>query len=739
MATENEKIVQQVSNQSIEDLRAAAESASGLGSATALGKYTGLISTIVTMLTIVTVILLINLAFSLGIEQNQKRTAVAIEKTNFIREISNDINTIQAKASGNLDYTDEKNSLQEKSDIIDSTLNAFLDGGTILTIDPETAQPVQTTISRLKLESELRIAEKLKETWDEYKEAFSPILYIPERSHSSAMLLSARTNNDRNNPVMIDNMNRLLVQFRNKSTEDLETIRKVEYAGIGIMALMFLWTTLVTFRKLRRNDEEIDTSRRETQGILDTVKEGLFLLDDKLEIGNQHSKETVEIFESTEIGGKEFAPFLKEVLDDVDSDSISDFIKLLFDEHVIEDLISSLNPLEKVQTTFINEDGQAHTKYLNFGFFRVYRGDKIHRILVSVRDITARVLLEQELESTKEQGEQQVEMLVSFLHADPKMLKSFLLGSRESLSEVNAILKEPLASKQDLKEKLDKMFIAIHRMKGEASSMKFEAFAEKAHDFEDQLGTLKRVTNIKGIDFLPLTIELDKLISYVDTLNQLSSRLASGDASDLTLGDTTIMQTDSKAAKESLKNEWQHLTKLAETVAFDSGKKVQLVTSGLVESTLSDNQRKLVNDVSIQLIRNSIIHGIEMPDLRTKRRKKEAGRIDLRLAGLPDGSVELVVRDDGNGMNIQSIKKRVLEKGLASKEEVAKWSDQKVVSMAFTPGFSTSEETSMHAGRGVGLDIIRDSIKKVGGNLRLQQSPGKYCQFEIVLPAVVAA
>jgi len=129
-----------------------------------------------------------------------------------------------------------------------------------------------------------------------------------------------------------------------------------------------------------------------------------------------------------------------------------------------------------VETTFEQKDGKQVTKYLNFEFFRVlYRGE-IEQVLVSVRDITARVLLEKELESTKEQGEQQVEMLVSFLKADPKVLKSFLLESRESLSDVNAILKDPLTSKQDLKDKLDKMFISVHRMKGEASSMNFDAF-----------------------------------------------------------------------------------------------------------------------------------------------------------------------------------------------------------------------------------------------------------------------
>jgi len=230
-------------------------------------------------------------------------------------------------------------------------------------------------------------------------------------------------------------------------------------------------------------------------------------------------------------------------------------------------------------------------------------------------------------------------------------------------------------------------------------------------------------------------MHLDKLISYVDTLNELSARLTSGsmEGDEISLGDTTILAAVESTSPSSTR--WNHLANLAETVAKDSGKEVEFISTGLVESNLTEVQEKLVNDVSIQLIRNSIIHGIEKPDVRIDRRKPSMGRIDLRLAALADGRVELVVRDDGNGLDVDSIKERILERGLATQAEVDEWSDQKIVSMAFTPGFTTSEETSMHAGRGVGLDIIRDSIKKIGGHLRLRQAAGKYCQFEIVLPS----
>ena len=199
-------------------------------------------------------------------------------------------------------------------------------------------------------------------------------------------------------------------------------------------------------------------------------------------------------------------------------------------------------------------------------------------------------------------------------------------------------------------------------------------------------------------------------------------------------GETTLMNDAGASSTAAKRQQWSHLNELVQSVADDTGKKVHFIPSGLVESDLTDLQEKMVKDVSIQLLRNSIVHGIEEPEVRKKRRKSEHGRIDLRLASLPDGSVELVVRDDGNGLDLKAIKKRIIEKGLAKEEDMAKWSDQKIVSMAFSTGFSTSKNADMHSGRGVGLDIIRESVKKIGGQLRLRQSAGKYCQFEITLP-----
>ena len=698
-------------------------------------KYTGLGLSLGVLVAIIIGLLLFNFYNSGTLQKTAVVTIKATQQNGLVQQINNELFQINSNFQKVLPYDEIKERLKSVTELFDANLDAFTNGGDLVQFNPNGTISNRVPIEPLQGVQIERSLKEAKVVWDKYKEILQP-LFDKELNTQGELIAASDVAND-NSEQLQALMDRLLTEIQDRNSQLLFDLESFQILGIMITIFMFLWTVFVTVRKLLENDKEVDRAQQETQGILNTVKEGLFLLDSDLKISTQHSNEMLQIFETDQIAGREFSDLINDVVSDAEMSTVEEFIKLLFDEHVIEDLIGSLNPLDKIELDFEKADGTSQKKFLNFAFSRVLRDGDIDEVLVSVRDITARVLLEQELESTREQGEQQVEMLVSFLHADPKMLRNFLMDSRESLGEVNAILKDPVTDKADLKIKIDKMFVAVHRMKGEASSMNFDAFAERAHEFESDLSALKKVTNIKGIDFLPLTIRLDKLISYTDTLNQLSTRLESGQGLDDSQGETSFM-TESIMNDEQ-RSQWNYLQDLVNSVANDAGKKVHFVPSGLVESQLTDVQEKMLKDVSIQLIRNSIVHGIEEPEVRKERKKSDHGRIDLRLASLPDGSVELVFRDDGNGLDINSIKQRIIDNGMANADEVNSWSDQKLVSMAFSSGFSTSKETNMHAGRGVGLDIIRDSVKKIGGNLRLRHSAGKYCQFEITVPGQKAA
>jgi len=673
---------------------------------------------------------LANIYFSDVVKRDADTTNAAVNQSSIVQRISKDLFVIVSQYQKVLPYDKEKLELKATMDDFDTALKAITKGGVIESVNNDTGEITKLKIASVKGEEATEILNRANMIWNGYKDNVYPI--FEEEENTQSELVTATDYAEENNLELTGLMERLALIAKEDSDAQSNISKIVQYIGIGLASLVFMFTVFRTIKNLRENDDALDKAQEETTGILNTVKEGLFLLDNDLVISSQYSNEMEQIFETKDISGRGFKSLVQDMVSENDSQTVAEFVKLLFDPEKIESLISSLNPLEEIKVTLKDANGDYKTKYLSFNFYRVLSRGEIRDVLVSVRDISDQILLQQQLESTKEQGEQQVEMLVSFLHADPLALSRFLIDSRESLEGINDVLKEPVSGKMDFKNKVDKMFIAVHRMKGEAGSMNFDAFAEKAHEFESELADLRGARNIEGMDFLPLTVRLDKLLSYTDTLTELSNRLTHrGGAVDA----STTTASANAASVKSLVEQWSHLPDLVEKVAADSGKKVNLVMSGLAEVELSEKNKEFVNDISIQLLRNSVIHGIEDTETRLARSKSETGRIDLRVAKLSDGTVELIVRDDGQGMNLEKIKNKLIDQGLATKKAVDTWNESRVVAAAFSTGFSTADETTIHAGRGVGLDVIRESVKNMNGKLKLSQMAGKFCQFEVRLPS----
>jgi len=172
------------------------------------------------------------------------------------------------------------------------------------------------------------------------------------------------------------------------------------------------------------------------------------------------------------------------------------------------------------------------------------------------------------------------------------------------------------------------------------------------------------------------------------------------------------------------------ITQLAHDVARDCGKQVApsvgLGALGDLETGASD----LVREIAVQLVRNAITHGVESPAGRHDAGKPEAGKLDVKLLR---GETEwtLSVRDDGCGLSAPRIRRKLLELGWYTPEQLESFDDRQIVSHIFKPGFSTAGSVSMHAGRGVGLDVVQANVQKLGARLLLASTPGEYTEFKV--------
>ena len=146
---------------------------------------------------------------------------------------------------------------------------------------------------------------------------------------------------------------------------------------------------------------------------------------------------------------------------------------------------------------------------------------------------------------------------------------------------------------------------------------------------------------------------------------------------------------------------------------------------------------ELIKDPLIHMLRNSVDHGIEKPEERIANDKDEAGKITIRAVH-QGGHVLIQIVDDGKGLDFDRVKAKALEKGLATEKELAEMSDQQISAFIFAPGFSTAQQVSAVSGRGVGMDVVKTNVEKIGGTIELTSQKGKGTTFTLKIPLTLA-
>lgn len=180
---------------------------------------------------------------------------------------------------------------------------------------------------------------------------------------------------------------------------------------------------------------------------------------------------------------------------------------------------------------------------------------------------------------------------------------------------------------------------------------------------------------------------------------------------------------------------FQRFPRLVRDLSRRLGKEIELVVEG--EETEADkNIVEQLADPLIHLVRNSIDHGIEMPQQRLAAGKRASGRIRLTAKNVQD-AVQIKIHDDGAGIDPVRIKQKALAKGVISVEQAEKLSDQDALQLIFEPGFSTKEEVSELSGRGVGMDVVRSTVARLGGTIDLHSDVGKGSVISVTLPASI--
>lgn len=606
----------------------------------------------------------------------------------------------------------------------------------------------------------------LRGDWEEYRSLLEPLIqfrgmpYHDNEASGSSLnqagkVLAAEANaalhmSRKTTPQIEAELGRIAVMLQVGNAHAAEKLRLVMFAGLAIAAALVV---LVVLLQIARQGQEkvVSDAQRQSENIFRTVKEGLFLLDKDLVIGSAYSAAMKDLFRRQEFAGLSFEQLLKGIVPDKTLNTAMKFVKVLWTERTKEKLVRSINPLGEVEVRFEAESGGTATRYLEFDFHRVRTGEDISHVLVSVSDVSARVALAQELKSSQEKTQAQIDTLLSLMQVDPAQLSSFMNDSDASMKMINAVLREPAREETAFRKKLDSIFRQVHSVKGEAAAIGLSSIESRAHSFEEDLRGLREKSSLSGNDFLPLIVKLDDLFTHMQSIRDLVSRLSRLElvSRDPVPGQekapgsftATAPSIPAALAKSAIEGSAESngaveivaaLEQLANRISRDAGKSARVECVGL--DKLPAAYRRVVKDIAVQAVRNAVVHGIEPADVRVAAGKSACGVIRVELQHLGGNGYKLTLQDDGQGLLTEKIVAKAVQKGLISADEAASIDTKQVIKFLFRSGFSTAEEATADAGRGVGMNLIADLVQQAGGKIGVSSAPRRYTRFTVTLP-----
>jgi len=316
-------------------------------------------------------------------------------------------------------------------------------------------------------------------------------------------------------------------------------------------------------------------------------------------------------------------------------------------------------------------------------------------------------------------------------------LLDLLLNHAGEVSIARARLEQQLGS---VEFNLAELSRTVTRLKEQLRKLEIETEAQVLHRHDQEAGHRQ--------EFDPL--ELDRYSSIqqysralaesandVASLQQLIESLVAEAQNQLQQQSRTVTELQNGLMRTRMVSFQRHVQRLARIVrqaAADSSKQAELVVDGATGELDRQVLERMLPPFE-HLLRNAVVHGIETPAERRSVGKPEAGHILLRLQR--EGAEVIVeVSDDGAGMDLAAIRNKGLALGLIRAEQML--SDDDVMQLVLEPGFSTAGELTQQAGRGVGMDVVATEIRKLGGALHMDSTPGKGTHFTIRLPLTLA-
>jgi len=457
--------------------------------------------------------------------------------------------------------------------------------------------------------------------------------------------------------------------------------------------------------------------RDEIAAMKDSMKIGLFFMDKNYIIQDHYSRYLEEMISEESLFGKSFTDLISDSVSHSELEAIQDYFNMVMERSYDLDMLEEINPLNELH--YVNAR-TSERKVFQCTFSTIERDRGEVFILVTVYDITVRVELQQRLAEEESRRQEEMQSVFELIQVDPNVFGDFMEDMEHEFDTMDKTFKNESMSAHDV---LVKVYQSVHAVKSNAVILGLNIFGNKLHNLESKIKKMREMQDdVPFAEMLNLTMDIEKISKEKDKFRDIIDKLQSYGSTDAGGGE-----------KQNVKVLVESLVKAATRVAGDLEKQVRFSASEVDHEAIDKGPRREMKEILLQLVRNSVVHGLELPEDRLKKGKSEFGVIKLSIKVTEDKKfIHMKLSDDGKGLDYKKIAQRALANKMIKKEDAE--NKDLLMKVIFSPGFSTAATEGIHGGRGIGLNLVRDRVKEINGTIKLRSETDKGTLFFITIP-----
>jgi HAMP domain-containing protein/HPt (histidine-containing phosphotransfer) domain-containing protein len=493
-------------------------------------------------------------------------------------------------------------------------------------------------------------------------------------------------------------------------------------------------------------EQRLEAARKSLRDLFDHMRQAIFAFGPDGKIVGETSKQAVRVFGYDHLEGMDVRDLLYHDAPDhdVDAQAFDEWIKIAFGVSEADwDDVARLAPGE----VSIRAEGTAPVPLL-LEFRPVAKRGRVRRIMLLATDISEQRQLQRTVQSREEEHARQMAAMRRLVAGGPQVFVMFIDGARQRIARCLEIIGPSVRALPSAE--IDELFRHVHTMKGEAKAFDMRDLEAQTSKLEEELDELR--ARARGDGFATTASVHSALLAHFVRATEALDRgcevfIAASPTGKAALDQVTVQRTDildlmslvgqddgplgqiaSRLASRPLGEATANLVDLVPTWAEREGKRARLAVEGR-EVRVPPQLARVLGGALTHLIRNAIVHGIELPQARHEAGKSAIGLIQVLAAPSPEGPV-ITVEDDGQGLDLAQIRERAAAIG----ENIGSRSAQE---LAFLPGLSTAARPGDLAGRGFGLSAVRSDLSDVGYVVEVFSQAGHYARF-VLRPKGVA-